>query len=107
MSTAELERAVSLALVRVHLMERALHDPGPWEIELGDVRVLARRTIREDGVVLAGHFSTAPRKLGIVADTMTLFCHGEAVACRPAVEIPEEGEFEVLWSMTVPTSWVR
>lgn len=47
---------VSVALMRLRLIERALHDRGGWEMEYAGVRVPVSQFTRADRVSLVGHF---------------------------------------------------
>lgn len=42
--------AVSRAVTMAHALERALHDPGPWFIELDGYLAPAEREVREDAL---------------------------------------------------------
>ncbi len=46
-----IELAVSRAITKIHALERALHEPGPWYFRTESAMVPADRMIRADGVV--------------------------------------------------------
>lgn len=93
-----LELAVSSALTRLRALERALHDRGPWEMELatGD-RVPANRFVLDDRVQFCAQF---PSTNGLDDAFVTLLCDGWPVAVR-RVETPLSGSFILDWTLTV------
>lgn len=46
-----IELAVSRAITRIHALERALHEPGPWFIRTESLMVPADREVTADAVV--------------------------------------------------------
>lgn len=65
---------VAVALMRLRLVERALHDRGRWEMEYAGVRVPVTRIPREHCVSLVAHFpplcymEDPPDSVGILID---------------------------------------
>lgn len=87
--------AVSRAVTMTRALERALHDPGPWFIELDGYFAPASREICEEAltVTFAAHFPRADD--GAVP---MLRCRGMAIralASVPASERPFEYRFEL------------
>lgn len=76
-----LDIAVSSAIMRLHALERALHDDGPWEMEFAGVRVPANRFVFNDRVQFCATFPPMPPQLFF--STVSLFCDGEMVAVQP------------------------
>jgi hypothetical protein len=78
---ASLDIAVSSAIMRLHALERALHDDGPWEMEFMGVRVPANRFVFNDRVQFCAVFP--PMAPYLFFGTVELLCGGEAVALQP------------------------
>lgn len=51
-----LDLAVSSAIMRLHALERALHDTGPWMVEYAGTRIPAERFVLDDGVTFVAEF---------------------------------------------------
>lgn len=54
-----LDLAVSSAIMRLHALERALHDTGPWMVEYAGGRVPAERFVLDDGVTFVAEFPSS------------------------------------------------
>lgn len=95
-----LDRAISSAQFRLSLLEKALHDPGPWSITVADRRCEARRVFYRDGVSL---LATVPG-LAPGADLASLWCGDDLVGVR-AIEIPADVDLiEVDWTLQIDTA---
>lgn len=77
-----LELAVSQALMKTRALERALHDSGPWRIELDGARahviMTASRQVTPSSVVFT--IGLAARGMGICV--ATLHCRNDPVLVR-------------------------
>jgi hypothetical protein len=51
-----LDLKVGAALMRLRLIERALHDRGSWEMEYAGTRVPLSRFLKDDRVIMVAHF---------------------------------------------------
>lgn len=93
MSTADLETLVSQAVYAASMLERALHDTGPWTMTWGPHVVEATRTIHPTGVVFDATF---PDTCWIErpAPNLVLRCDGEVVAVR-TITFPGDAAFAV------------
>ena len=90
-----LDLAVSRAIMRLRLLERAVHDDGPWEIRVGDQVLQAVRIVFDDRVVFSVHFSSIPTQ-----PMLELLCAGELVSVRP-VEHPGYAPFILDWEIAL------
>jgi hypothetical protein len=101
-----IELAVSRALMAAALVERALHDSGPWTFAWGDERfeVPAQRTITRDGVVFSAVF---PEHCWLAEPEhrLILKCGGEIMLVREQHGIGD-GAFEVTLRFRVEDSLV-
>jgi hypothetical protein len=90
--------AVSRAVTLAHALERALHDPGPWFIELDGYLASASREVCEDAltVTFAAHFLRADA--GAVP---ILRCRGDEVRALASVS-PSEQAFEYRFELSLP-----
>lgn len=102
MNTAELEQIVSRAVYSAALLERAVHDRGPWTMKWGPLEVVAKRTVHPGGVSFEAVFPEACW-IAPPEPNITLLCRGEFVAMR-AVAHPGDTAFAVTWDLaaTVP-----
>jgi hypothetical protein len=89
-----LDLVVARAVAQAKLLERAVHDPGPWEIEVGGVRQLALKAVDPTKVII---FATFPPVCWIdPPDVARLYCRGEMVGSREIVP-PSDDVFTVHW----------
>lgn len=93
-----LDLAVSRAVAAASRMECAVHDTGPWQMEIQGVRVPAVRQVLRRTVIFTASFPDvcflSPPEL------VALICRDEPVSVR-ALDIPHEGSFPVEWEFTV------
>jgi hypothetical protein len=84
MASARFEQAVSRLVTRARLLERLVHDPGPWTaVAAGCCRVripLERHERPDDRIILTGYVSQPCS--GIMA--VEIWCDGDLVASWPA-----------------------
>lgn len=99
-STLDLTAARVVFLARQ--FERAVNDPGPWEMSFHGHRVPASRVVREHSVVFWAHF---PDACWLDGGDLSLLCGGELHGSRP-VEQPEDGQFRVTWEIGLPSALV-
>lgn len=101
---ASLDIAVSGAIMRLHALERALHDDGPWEMEFAGVRVPANRFVLNDRVQFCALF---PRPLPTNDDWYVwLLCDGQPVATEPMRHFQMGEDVIVDWVMELDSGLV-
>lgn len=92
-----LDTLVSQITYRARLMERALHDAGPWTMVFatGEIKMAASaaKVLMDDGISLHAHFPGLPSGTGEV----TLYLRENPVAVFP-VDSSEHG-FTVEWAL--------
>lgn len=94
----ELDLIASRLVLAARLLERALHDDGPWSMAYGPLVAPARREVDEGGVRLVADF--APHCwLARPDPVVELRCRGVVVNARP-VEDPGDGAFSVSWALS-------
>lgn len=91
----DLELAVAQAVHAVHLLERAVHGSGSWEIGFGDIWMNATRERLVDRVVFR---ATVPQ-ICPLDHTLSLRYDGEILATRMADPF-EEGD-EISWDIGI------
>lgn len=98
MPGAGLELAAASAVARSRLLERAIHDEGPWEI-LVNFRypVEVRRAVLHDRVVFSGYApGQSSRMRGVmIAD---LYCRGDLMSSR-AFGHPGPGPYRLVFTI--------
>jgi len=94
---ASLDIAVSSAIMRLHALERALHDDGPWEMEFAGVRVPANRFIFNDRVQFCALFPPMPAR--IFFTPIQLLCGGDIVAIRQGPSLIVDSSNIIDWVM--------
>ena len=94
-----LDFAVAQAVHRARLIERALHDRGPWEIAYGPCSVGALKAVLDDRVVFLARL---PEMCWLTEPDpyLSLLCRGEVVTVRP-IDHPGDGTVDVRWEMTL------
>lgn len=80
------------------LLEKALHDPGPWAFAWGPFVVPAEREVTATGVVLRGDYPDHCY-LATPGNVVALLCDGEVVGAKE-IDHPGDGAFEVEWSLS-------
>jgi hypothetical protein len=89
------------AVHKARVLERGIHDRGPWQIEVGGVFEDAFHVICRSRVVL---IATFPDSCWLTTpDAVNLYCQGEMVDSKP-LEIPAEGSFRVQWNLVAEES---
>lgn len=89
-----LDLAAAQAVVRARLLERAVHDPGPWAIRIGEVTVEAVRIRTPRRVAFVAHFDELPPHRDAVG---WLLCRGEEVSSKQLGELL--GPSAVTWTL--------
>jgi len=100
-SNVNIDGAVARAVFHARLMERVLHDPGPWELSWGPHRVPARKLVDVTGVSLLGLFP-ATCYLSRPEPALGLWLRRELVDMRPLAD-PGDEEFVAAWGYEVAT----
>lgn len=80
-------------------MERAVHDPGPWHIEIGDVRVEAVKVRTPSRVLFLALFDEVPSG---EADVAWLYCGGDPISSKEIGGVPGRTPFNVEWAIIGP-----
>jgi hypothetical protein len=91
-----IDLAVSRAVAAARALEMAVHDDGPWSLELAGMIVPVRREVDELGATFTGAF---PHTTGGPA---TLLCRGLYVRTVGPFEAAEH-PFEVRIQLALPT----
>jgi hypothetical protein len=86
------------AVARARLLERAVHDRGPWQIEAGDLTVDAVKVRTPHRVIFLGYFERPPAE---PTEQLYLHCRGNPVSSMP-VSVPTAGNFCVEWVLAGP-----
>ncbi len=88
-----LDELAARAVCRARLLERAIHDPGPWVVALAGLVVPAVRVIDEESRTVTFHAEFLVPASGVAE----LRCGGEPVSWRDVKGLPDG--FEVEWSL--------
>jgi hypothetical protein len=96
----DLDLLVAEAVFRVRLIERALHDAGPWSMRYGGFDAPAVRLIAADRVIFRAHFPDVCW-ISDPGPTVLLLCDGETVSVQ-SIGRPEDGEFTMEWEIALP-----
>jgi|SRR5580765_3341445 len=72
------------AVARAKLFERAVNDPGPWAVRIGDRVEWAVKVRTTQSVLFIVHFGT-----DVTDDVAWLMCRGEEVSSQTIVPSPE------------------
>lgn len=97
---SDFELAVAQQVARVRLLERALHDDGPWVFRTPHHCDFAAQYIDEENhkVLFADTLWTAPENAG--ETVLELLCGGQVVSCR-TIDLPP-GYAAVEWELSLP-----
>lgn len=94
-----IDHAVSRAIYLAHVLERAVHDPGPWTLEIAGVKLAARREVDNSGVT----FSVAPVFATGEDLPAMLYCGAEPVYAL-CLSLPDVGAWrQVTFRLALPT----
>lgn len=93
-----IDLAVSRAVAAARALEMAVHDEGPWSLELAGMIVPARREI-DEMLMEASFVATFPRTTGGLAE---LRCRGKHVRTVGPFQ-PTPHPFEVRIKLSLPT----
>jgi hypothetical protein len=101
LGTVDSMKAVDLGVARLvyeaHVLERAVHDPGPWELGCGHYRVKAWRVLHNDSVTFEAMFVASER----MRWPLELYCNGELLLTRPwDDEVIGRGVVKVRWRLS-------
>ena len=92
-----LDALAARAVAKARLLERAVHDRGPWWIRVDDRRYVASRLLLEDQGVVS---FVAWVQVHDGEETLALAVRDEEVSWRLA---PGHGEFTVTWDVVAQT----
>jgi hypothetical protein len=92
-----LDLAAARAVAQARLLERAVHDVGPWEVEVGGIRVPAIRAITPSRVVFLAYFADQ-----LTDDVAWLYCRGQLLSSQE-IDVPPEPSCSVYWEIS-PTA---
>jgi hypothetical protein len=90
-----IELAVSRAVMRASLAERALHASGDWTVQIDHQTSIARRTICDDQIVFCAEFDE-PAADGVQA----LLYDGVPLSVQP-FQAPDFAPFIIEWAVVV------
>lgn len=94
----DLDLIVARALAHWRLIERALHDDGPWQMRYAGVTVPAQRYVMGHQVTFAADF---PPLCPLGEPVISLLCAGEAVSAQ-TLEEPMDGTGGlVFWDLPI------
>lgn len=95
----ELDLAAARAVMQARLLERAVHDPGPWTMEYGGILMPTSRFLLPDRAIFVAHL---PEHCWLRApESLTLHCRGELVASK-VIEHPGDESCQILWEIVLP-----
>ena len=92
---ARLDVLAARAVFTARAFERAVHDPGPWQMRWGPFTVPAQRLAADEGIGFAASF---PEHcfLSEPEPMLTLLCRGDVVLARE-IEFPGDQGFSIAW----------
>lgn len=90
---SSLDTLVAQMVMRARQVERALHDPGPWKVRIGDVDFPARKVVGPDHITF---FSLVGMNGPATAE---LVCGNDVVAVRPTIDFC--GVAQVSWEFAI------
>lgn len=90
------------AVARARLLERAVHDPGPWQIEINGVREDAVRVRTPHRVLFLANFYGIPD--AETADVAWLLCAGEMISSKD-VRLSGVAPYSIEWAIIGPDSF--
>lgn len=94
-----IDTLVATAVFRARLIERALHDAGPWSIGYADQVLPAERIIEDDRIVFR---AVLPRQCWVVPpDSRLVLRSGEDVVAVREIEHLGDGGFVLDWVLSV------
>lgn len=93
----QLDLQAARAMARARLFERAVHDPGPWTVRIGDRQFFAVKIRTPQRVIFIANFD-----LGADASVAWLSCNGIELSSMD-IEPPGDGVgFALEWRLTDP-----
>jgi hypothetical protein len=97
-----LDQAVAQAVHAARLLERALHDPGPWSFDYSGQVFEAERIVHASHIHIRG---TLPSQCWVTEPDgmLSLMVDGVVVAVRPLPH-PGDGEHVIEWTLGVRES---
>jgi hypothetical protein len=95
-----LDYAAARAVARARLLERAVHDSGPWQIEIAGIREDAVKVRTPHRVLFLANFYSVPDPDATVA---WLLCDGQFLSSKD-IRLGDSGPFSIEWSIIGPDS---
>jgi hypothetical protein len=92
-----LEQAVSSALYRLTLLEKALYSADPWYLSVDSEHHRADREMMDNGVVFRARFDTRHIDVPMVS----LWCGDELVGAQPLSISDNDRSVEVAWAISL------
>lgn len=98
-----LDMAVARAVMAARQIERAVHDPGPWSINLGGISYPAVRWVGEDRVIFRAHVPDTCWLVDepIAIDLVCWTAEGSDVVGSRMVEMTD-GASSIEWVFALP-----
>ena len=94
-----LDLAISRAITMAHVLERALHDPGFWTMDLCGFHVQAGKVTEDDRVIFIAEFP----KMEPGVFPLSLYCDEDLVLSRNvALHETTEESFVAEWTLALP-----
>lgn len=97
MVDAPLDSTVAKVVFTARLLERAVHDPGPWTMSWGPHTVPAKRVLTDDGAIFVAEYPDVCYIQRFEAP-LVLACNGETVGVRE-MDWPGDCAFTVDWTI--------
>lgn len=91
-----IDLAVSRAVTRIRALERAVHDNGPWALDLDGLVRPAQKTLGENDVRFSAHFPAI-----IQPGVLTLLCNGRPIFVS-RTSVGSAQPFEVAFELSLP-----
>jgi hypothetical protein len=93
-----LDLAISRAITMAHVLERALHDPGFWAMELGGKYAQAVKEVEDHRIVFTAEFPA----LAQGTFPLSLYCDEDLVLSRDVTLNDPAESFVAKWSLGLP-----
>lgn len=92
---SSVDTLVAQMVMRARQVERALHDPGPWKVRIGEVDFPARKVVGEDHITFFA-------LVGLCGSSaLELVCGDDVVSVRMSRD--DHGVAQVSWEFAIET----